>query len=213
MRLSDPTSRPLKLMQNQRSTPSTPDVAQRRRLPLLTPARVFAALNARPAAVAIRRSTAPRLRLALSLSLPLLLSAGAAAAEESRVAAQAIRCSAVFAVFVNANAEDAALSAKFSKAQRIFDEVYAGERRDKRGDAHEEIVAKRSALLQEFRDNFREREPYLHEEGVLCGAWAEGFLAQGERWSFIPVIPKVIAASARAEYSRIGPASFTRWAK
>ncbi len=149
--------------------------------------------------------------LSLSLPLSLLLSTGAAVAEESRVATQALRCSAVFAVFVDANSGDAALSAKFSKAQRIFEQVYAGERRDKTGDAGQEIATKRAALLKEFRDHFSEREPYLHEEGVLCGAWAEGFLAQGENWSFIPVIPKVIAQSARDEYSRIGPASFTRW--
>ena len=151
-------------------------------------------------------------RYATSIAaLSLLLAAGPVPAEESRIATQALRCSAVFAVFVEANAGDAALSAKFGKAQRIFDEVYAGERRDKRADAGEEIAGKRAALLKEFRDNFSAREPYLHEEGVLCGAWAEGFLSQGENWSFIPVIPKVIAQSARDEYSRIGPPSFTRW--
>ncbi len=151
--------------------------------------------------------------LAPALSLSLLLPALPVAADESRFASQALRCSAVFAVFIEANADDAALSGKFRKAQKIFDEVYAGERRDKSADAGPEIGARRAALLKEFRDNFREREPYLHEEGVLCGAWAEGFLAQGEQWAFIPVIPKVIAQSARDEYSRIGPASFTRWAR
>ncbi len=151
-------------------------------------------------------------RYALHLAaLSLLLAAGSASADESRIATQALRCSAVFAVFIDANADDAALSAKFRKAQRIFDEVYAGERRDKSADANTEIAAKRSALLKEFSDHFKEREPHLHEEGVLCGAWAEGFLAQGENWSFIPVIPKVIAQSARDDYSRIGPLSFTRW--
>lgn len=148
------------------------------------------------------------LRLA---ALSLLLATGSALADESRIAAQALRCSAVFAVFTDANGDDAALSAKLRKTQRIFDQVYASERRDKSVDANTEIPAKRSALLKEFRDTFKEREPYLHEEGVLCGAWAEGFLAQGENWSFIPVIPKVIAQSARDDYSRIGPPSFTRW--
>ncbi len=155
---------------------------------------------------------APRFRsLPCIAVLSLLLNAGSVMAEESRIATQALRCSAVFAVFVDANADDATLSAKFRKAQKIFDEVYAGERRDKSADASQEIATRRAALLKEFRDNFKEREPYLHEEGVLCGAWAEGFLSQGENWSFIPVIPKVIAQSARDEYSRIGPASFTRW--
>lgn len=198
-------------MQNQRSTLSVPDANPSRHKPLPGWGRPLGALNTRPASRAIKQPTLSRLWQ--SLSLALLLATGVSAAEESRIATQAMRCSAVFAVFIDANAEDTALSAKFGKAQRIFDEVYAGERRDKNSDAREEIVAKRGALLQEFRDNFKQREPYLHEEGVLCGAWAEGFLAQGEDWSFIPVIPKVIAASARAEYSRIGPASFTRWAK
>lgn len=151
--------------------------------------------------------------LAPSLTLALLMTATTASADESRFATQAIRCSAVFAVFIDANADDAALSGKFRKARQIFDEVYAGERRDKSAEAGPEIETRRAALLKEFRDNFKDREPYLHEESVLCGAWAEGFLAQGEHWAFIPVIPKVIAQSARDEYSRIGAASFTRWAK
>ncbi len=155
----------------------------------------------------------PACRLPRFAALALLLAAGPAMADESRIATQAIRCSAVFAVFIDANAGDATLSAKFQKAQRIFDEVYANERRNKSAEAGPEIAGKRASLLKEFRDNFKEREPYLHEEGVLCGAWAEGFLAQGENWAFIPVIPKVIAQSAREEYTRIGPPSFTRWAK
>ena len=56
-------------------------------------------------------------------------------------------------------------------------------------------------------------EQRIPGDGVVCGAWAEGFLSQGENWAFIPVIPKVIAQSAREEYTRVGPASFTRWAK
>ncbi len=146
-------------------------------------------------------------------ALSLLLAAGPLLADESRIATQALRCSAVFDVFIDANADDATLAPKFRKAQKIFDEVYAGERRNKSAEAGPEIADKRAALLKEFREKFKEREPYLHEEGVLCGAWAEGFLAQGANWAFIPVIPKVIAQSVRDEYSRIGPPSFTRWAK
>ncbi len=143
--------------------------------------------------------------------LSLLLATGPVLADESRIATQALRCSAVFAVFIDANADDAALALKLREAQRIFDEVYSSERRNKSAEAGPEIADKRAALLKEFRDTFKEREPYLHEEGVLCGAWAEGFLSQGENWAFIPVIPKVIAQSARDEYSRLGPPSFTRW--
>ena len=161
-----------------------------------------------PNSLASSASLAPGLAV-----LAWVLAAGPVQADESRIATQSLRCSAVFAVFIDANAGDAALTARFVKAQRIFDQVYAGERRDKSADAGTEIAARRAALLKEFRDNFKEREPYLHEEGVLCGAWAEGFLSQGENWAFIPVIPKVIAQSARDEYARIGPPSFTRWAK
>lgn len=161
---------------------------------------------------AVTRHLQSRLRLPFPVAaLSLLLAAGTVLADESRIATQALRCSAVFAVFIDANADDAALAPKFRKAQKIFDEVYAGERRNKSTEAGPEIADKRTALLKEFRDNFQQREPYLHEEGVLCGAWAEGFLAQGENWAFIPVIPKVIAQSARDEYSRVGPPSFTRW--
>jgi twinkle protein len=55
--------------------------------------------------------------------------------------------------------------------------------------------------------------PYLREDGVVCGAWADGFFAQGEDWSFVPVYPKVIGMGARQKYTPIGEQAFKRWKK
>lgn len=133
-------------------------------------------------------------------------------AQESKLATQAVRCSAIFTIFEVANADDSALAPTLIRSRKIFEQVHASERHDQSLPAAQEMQRKREALLQEFRVHFKDREPYLQEEGVLCGAWADGFLAQGENYGFIPVIPKVIAPTSRATYTRLGSTSFARWA-
>lgn len=134
-----------------------------------------------------------------------------ATAQESRLAGQALHCSAIVAIFAETHADDAALAAKYGKAVGIFDEVYAKERGGDAAAALREAGTRRAALLAEFRSTLAEREPYLKEDGVVCGAWAEGFLGQGERWSYVPVYPKVIGAGIRAEYEQRASEAFERW--
>ena len=35
---------------------------------------------------------------------------------------------------------------------------------------------------------------------VLCGAWADGFLAQGAEYRYVPVFPKIVAPTVRSRY-------------
>lgn len=148
-----------------------------------------------------------------STFIPTLLAAMLvpAAAQESRLAGQALHCSAILAVFAQTHAGEPKLAARFNKAVGIFDEVYAKERGGDAASAMREAGTRRADLLAEFRAKLAEREPYLREDGVVCGAWAEGFLGQGEHWSYVPVYPKVIGAGIRADYEKLAAESFARW--
>lgn len=136
-----------------------------------------------------------------------LLPLAAAAAQPSRLAGQALHCSAIFAVFAETHADDAALARKFGRAVEIFGEVYAKE------SGASDAAVQRAALLEAFRAKLAERAAYLREDGVVCGAWAEGFLAQGEQWTYVPVYPKVIGAGVRASYEKIAADAFGRWGR
>ncbi len=157
----------------------------------------------------MRLPTTPHLILAAACLMPWM----PAAAQESRLAGQALHCSAILAVFADTHADDPALSAKYGKAVGIFSEVYAKERGGDAAAALREAETRRTALLAEFRAKLDEREPYLKEDGVVCGAWAEGFLGQGEHWSYVPVYPKVIGAGIRADYEKRAAEAFARWGK
>jgi hypothetical protein len=58
-----------------------------------------------------------------------------------------------------------------------------------------------------------ERADYFREDAVVCGAWAEGFLAQGERYQFLVVYPKVIAPHIRSQYQALADQTLQRWAR
>ncbi len=136
---------------------------------------------------------------------------GSAVAEDSRMAKQALHCSAVFTVFADTHADDAVLGKQFAQGVEIFTGLYAKERGGDTAAMRQEAAALRAGLLQQFREQMKDREPYLREDGVVCGAWAEGFFAQGDDYSFVPVYPKVIGISARQKYTKIAADAFTRW--
>ena len=147
------------------------------------------------------------------LSFSLIAAPLAHAEQESRLAKQALHCSAVFSVFAETLTDDAKLAKEFSKGVTIFTELYVREREGNRAAAMREAEQSRAALLKQFREQLEQREPYLREDGVVCGAWADGFFAQGEDWSFVPVYPKVIGMGARQKYTPIGEQAFKRWGK
>ena len=148
-----------------------------------------------------------------ALSFALLASPAARADQESRLATQALHCSAIFSVFAETLKDDAKLAKEFNKGISIFTELYVRERGGDRAAASRDAVQGRTALLKQFREQLEQREPYLREDGVVCGAWADGFFAQGEDWSFVPVYPKVIGFASRQKYTPIGTEAFKRWKK
>lgn len=155
----------------------------------------------------------PLIRAVLPLALFAAVSSPAHAQQESRLAKQALHCAAIFSVFAATLTADAKLADEFRKGVGIFTELYVRERDGDRATAQRDADQGRTALLTQFRENIEQREPYLREDGVVCGAWADGFFAQGDEWRFVPVYPKVIGMGARQKYTPIGEEAFKRWRK
>ena len=130
---------------------------------------------------------------------------------ESRLAQQALHCSAIFSVFAESLADDSKRVKEFKRGVEIFTELYVKESEGDPAAAKRDAEQRRTTLLSEFQQQMAQREPYLREDGVVCGAWAEAFFAQGERWTFVPVYPKVISISARQKYTPLGAEAFPRW--
>jgi hypothetical protein len=133
------------------------------------------------------------------------------ATAESRLAQQALHCSAIFSVFAESLAGDNMRVKEFKRGVDIFTELYVKESEGDPAAAKRDAEQRRAALLTEFQQQMAQREPYLREDGVVCGAWAEAFFAQGESWTFVPVYPKVISISARQKYTPLGAETFPRW--
>ena len=94
----------------------------------------------------------------------------------------------------------------------LFFEFYTNEKKSKNTEMKsEEILGRRQQILSEIKGHYVDREALLIEEGVVCGAWAEGFLSQGENITFIPVYPKVISSQIRDYYARIATVAFKKW--
>lgn len=135
-------------------------------------------------------------------------------AQESRIATQSVRCSAIFTVLAETAADDAARQKKFLKAETIFSELFVNDQRDKKAQVTlEEAHRRRDLVLKEFRETYDSRRAYIIEETVLCGAWGEGFLVQGESYGYVPVIPKVIPQNIRSDYEASASTAFARWTR
>ena len=133
-------------------------------------------------------------------------------AQESRIATQSVRCAAIFSVLADSAANDSKHQARFKTAETIFSELFVKEYRDKKeGVTPDEALRRRDLVLKEFRDTYANRRAYIIEETVLCGAWGESFLSQGENYAYVPVIPKVIPQNIRADYESRGGTAFAGW--
>lgn len=135
-----------------------------------------------------------------------------AQAQESRIASQSIRCAAIFSVLAETAASEPKYQTRFKTAETIFSELFVKEYRDKKDSVTlEEAHRRRDLILKELKDTYTNRRAYIIEETVLCGAWGEGFLSQGDDYSYVPVIPKVIPQNIRANYEARGSAAFAAW--
>ena len=142
-------------------------------------------------------------------SLSVMLSAHA---QDSRLENQLIRCSAISTIFSIAAEKNTEAEVKLQKMPALFFEFYANEKKSKNTEMKpEEILDRRQQILSEIKDHYVDRDALLLEEGVVCGAWADGFLSQGENITFIPVYPKVISTQTRDYYARIASVAFKKW--
>ena len=133
-------------------------------------------------------------------------------AQESRIATQSVRCAAIFSVLAEASASEPKSQARFKTAETIFSELFVKESSDKKDTVTlDEAHRRRDLVLKELRDTYANRRAYIIEETVLCGAWGQGFLVQGETYGYVPVIPKVIPQNIRADYEAKGSAAFAAW--
>lgn len=137
------------------------------------------------------------------------LSFTAVAQTETRLASQAIHCAAVFTVLAQVNAADAALSARLNKAVDIFSDVYSREFTPQA--TKSEAGQRRQSALADIKSTWASRAPQFLESGVICGAWAEGFLEQGDWYKHIPVYPKVVAMNVRSQYQAMAEDALKRW--
>ena len=151
------------------------------------------------------------IRPSLIFTLCLGLLSPTYAMAESRLAQQALHCSAIFSVFAESLADDGKRVKEFKRGVEIFTELYVKESEGDPAAAKRDVEQRRTALLSQFQQQMGQREPYLREDGVVCGAWAEAFFVQGESWTFVPVYPKVISISARQKYTPLGAEAFPRW--
>jgi hypothetical protein len=135
-------------------------------------------------------------------------------AQESRVETQAARCSAIFAILSETHAEDAARSKYFLHFMEVFTALSLKEKKERTGSASaEEGSTRRNSLLSEFRANYPNQQAAINDETILCGAWAEGYRAQGDQYAYVPIIPKLIPQSVRDEYQSYATTSWKKWIK
>jgi len=133
-------------------------------------------------------------------------------AQDSRLENQLLRCSAISTIFSIAAEKNAETEIKLQKMPGLFFEFYVNEKKSKNNEMKpEEILGRRQQILSEIKDHYVDREALLLEEGVVCGAWAEGFLSQGDNITFVPVYPKVISSQTRDVYARIASVAFKKW--
>jgi hypothetical protein len=125
-------------------------------------------------------------------------------AQETRLATQSLHCAAIFAVLGQGPNHDAQQAAQHAKATDIFTRVHLQALPQPVSASTRELASqKRADAVQAMRAAWLAKDASLREEGVLCGAWAEGFLAQGDRIQFVPVFPKVVAPGVRNQYQTL----------
>lgn len=135
-----------------------------------------------------------------------------ASALDTKIEEQALRCSAIYFAVSGATGSDKNNEKRFQDIALTFTRVYANEKNEKNIDMPPaEIQTRRDLFVKEMTDNYVSRQDALQEEAVLCGAWYEGFHAQGENYAYVPVIPKVIPGKVRQEYAELAAAAFKKW--
>src|SRR5574343_475120 len=121
-------------------------------------------------------------------------------AQDTRLAGQALHCAAVLDVLAQTHAGQTEKTSRWQRAVSIFTEVHLKALGESGAAAQEQALLRRQQALVSVRAQGAERAAYFREDAVVCGAWAEGVLAQGERYQYLVVYPKVIAPHIRSQY-------------
>ena len=133
-------------------------------------------------------------------------------AQESRVEMQAGRCSAIFFMLSETHKDNTASAGIFQHFGSVFENLYVTEKKERVGNAtRDDGIERRNLVLQEFKATYNSRPATLKEEVVLCGAWAEGYKIQGDNYTYVPIIPKLIPAAVRSEYESLAETGWKKW--
>jgi hypothetical protein len=133
-------------------------------------------------------------------------------AQESRVEMQAGRCSAIFFMLSETHKDNTASAGIFQHFGSVFENLYVTEKKERVGNAtRDDGIERRNLVLQEFKATYNSRPATLKEEVVLCGAWAEGYKIQGDNYTYVPIIPKLIPAAVRNEYEALAETGWKKW--
>lgn len=128
----------------------------------------------------------------------------AMAVQESRLAGQAMHCAAIFSVLAQAFSDDSGKGPRFSKGVDVLTDVYLKEQPSPSDPGVlAATVQRRSEAVKALHAAWPSQGAALREDGVMCGAWVEGFLGQGDWYQFVPVYPKVVAPHVRGQYQTL----------
>lgn len=133
-------------------------------------------------------------------------------AQESRVEVQAGRCSAIFFMLSETHQNQSTSFSLFQHFVGVFENLYVAEKKERTGSGtREDGIKRRELILKEFKESYLTRQASLKEEVVLCGAWAEGYRVQGEHYTYVPIIPKLIPLPVRADYEAFADTGWKKW--
>ena len=150
--------------------------------------------------------------LSLSALLALSCVCHQVVAQESKVEMQAGRCSAIFFMLRETHNDNEASATDFQHFVNVFENLYVTEKKERTGNAtRDDGIERRKLVLQEFKETYNGRPATLKEEGVLCGAWAEGYRIQGKTYTYVPIIPKLIPSSVRSDYEALADTGWKKW--
>ena len=119
-------------------------------------------------------------------------------AQDERLARQALHCAVLMQLLADEAPPADGQVARWQQASAWMSEVHLRALPDGVSSAHQ-----RAEVLAHWQAARARQEAAVQEDVVVCGAWAEGFLAQGDRFRYVPVYPKVIAPAWRSRYAEV----------
>ena len=123
-------------------------------------------------------------------------------AQDTPLAHRSVHCAVLMDALSAALPEGDAQAPRLRRASAIFLEVHIQALRPAKAD-DAPLASRQQAFKDQWRVADAAGKERLREEAIVCGAWAEGFLAQGEAYRYVPVYPKIVAPAIRAQYGAL----------